>query len=360
MNALSRPQAPLHAGEVQGAIDQLLARLALIHAACGEAFPLYCRGLEQPWKVSAGGSWLGGFWAGLWWLRAFCSGADHDRQQAEQISQRLADKLDSDSHHRSLIFWYGAGLGARLLGSEPGAELARQARQRLALAFDPLLGAIPLGRDMGGGEQGDQCLSIDPLAATLRLLAVGAEPRSLGLGRQQLHSSFRACAGPDGAWSSHGRFVQGQWQAGDAPGNWSRGQAWAMLGLGVGAELYGAPFTADAQRAAEYWWRSRALAGPINRLYEPEGADDPCAAAMASLALLGLAATAADGAALRQRAEAQLATIIRGGDFQQGCFVGHCYRTAPAVEQKVETACGSFFLLAALLAWSGKIDPRWI
>jgi len=209
MNALSRPQAPLHAGEVQGAIDQLLARLALIHAACGEAFPLYCRGLEQPWKVSAGGSWLGGFWAGLWWLRAFCSGADHDRQQAEQISQRLADKLDSDSHHRSLIFWYGAGLGARLLGSEPGTELARQARQRLALAFDPLLGAIPLGRDMGGGEQGDQCLSIDPLAATLRLLAVGAEPRA-----QFVPRLCRAGRGLEQSWALRPGAVAGRRCAG--------------------------------------------------------------------------------------------------------------------------------------------------
>ncbi|EPL16345.1 unsaturated glucuronyl hydrolase, partial [Pseudomonas sp. CF161] len=127
MNALGRTQAPLQTAEVQRAIDQLLVRLELIDAVCGEGFPLYCRGLDQPWKVSAGGSWLGGFWAGLWWLRAYCRAADKDRQQAEQISQRLADKLDSDTHHRSLIFWYGAGLGARLLDSAPAAELARQA-----------------------------------------------------------------------------------------------------------------------------------------------------------------------------------------------------------------------------------------
>ncbi|SDH68311.1 unsaturated chondroitin disaccharide hydrolase [Pseudomonas flavescens] len=360
MTTPSHAQAPLQALEAERAIDQMLARLDLIQAACGEAFPLYCRGVGQPWKASCGGSWLGGFWAGLWWLRAYGQGDRQDQQQAERIARRLADKLDDDTHHRSLIFWYGAGLGARLLDNQPSAALARQARQRLALAFDPLLGAIPLGRDMGGGEHGARCLSIDPLAATLRLFALDAEPHLLNLGRQQLQGSLHACAGADGAWSSHARFVQGRWQPGDAPGNWSRGQAWAMLGLEVGAALYGEPYGACAERAADYWLLSRAHAGPLNRLDQPHAADDPCAAAMASLALLGRSVTAANGGALRMQAGAQLAAIIRGGDFHDGCFVGHCYRTAATVEQKVETACGSFFLLAALLAWSGKIDPAWL
>lgn len=357
---------PLEIAESQRAINAIFTRLEQIDAACGLAFPLYCTQDSGAWKVSASGSWLGGFWAGLWWLRAHCRRRQEDLQQARRIAERLRDKLDSDTHHRSLIFWYGAGLGARLLADPQAEELADQAVQRLVRAFDPVLGCIPLGREMGGGEHGDSCLSIDPLAATLQLFALNAEPRLLGLGRQQLQTSFRACAGAHGTWSSHARFDQGQWQAGDDPGNWSRGQAWAMLGLGTGACLYGAPFSSDAERASQYWLRSRGVCVPLNRLDQPQGLSDPCAAAMMALALLGQAAGvvevegAVEAEVLWQQAGQLLAAIVRSADFEDGRFIGHCYRTTATLEQKVESACGSFFLLAALLAWTGEIDPRWI
>ncbi|WP_053151344.1 hypothetical protein [Pseudomonas sp. Pf153] len=350
-------QAPLRLDEAYRAIAAMIKRMDQIQASCGDGFPLYCAGPDSHWKVSAGGSWLGGFWSGLWWLRAYRSAHLEDRRQARQITERLRDKLATATHHRSLIFHYGAGLGRCLLDDALADELAQQAVQQLVRAFDPLLGCIALGRDMGGGERGDQCLSIDPLAATLQLFAHRADPRLLSLGRQQLQASFRACAGRDGAWSSQACHESGDWRADDRPGNWSRGQAWAMLGLGVGARLYGAPYTQDAVQACQYWQRSRGLEVPLNRLSEPQGPDDPCAAAMAALALQGLASRIPDGDVLRQHAAAQLAAIIRSDDFQEGRFLGHCYRIGAAGEQKVESACGSFFLLAALLAWTGELDP---
>lgn len=357
-------ERPLETAEVRHAINAIFARLEQIDAECGLGYPLYRTGGGEAWKVSVSGSWLGGFWAGLWWLRAHCTGHRDDLQKARRIAERLRGQLDSETHHRSLIFWYGAGLGARLLADPKAEELTEQAVQRLAWAFDPVLGCIPLGREMGGGEHGDSRLSIDPLAATLQLFALHAEPRLLGLGRQQLQTSFRACAGTGGAWSSHGHFDQGQWQAGDVPGNWSRGQAWAMLGLETGARLYGEPFRSDGNQAGRYWLDSRGLSIPANRLDQPQGPSDPCAAAMAALALQGWAIDAieAEGAVesevLRQQAGQLLAAIVRGADFEEGRFIGHCYRTTATVEQKVESACGSFFLLAALLAWTGEIDPR--
>ena len=355
MSAFDVLDRPLNSAETQRAIEAILARVEQIHGLCGEGFPLYNDGA---WKVSAGGSWLGGFWAGWWWLRAVHYGRQADRQQALRIAERLRDKLDSDTHHRSLIFWYGAGLGAQLLADPEAAELAQQAAQRLAHAFDPVLGCIPLGREMGGGAQGDRSLSIDPLAATLNLFALGNAPDLLSLGRQHLHTSFRACAGSAGAWSSHALDEQGQWHVGDPAGDWSRGQAWAMLGLGVGARLYGVPFCEDAQRASQYWLRSRSVQAPLNRQAQPDGPNDPCAAAMASLALQAQALEQADGQLLQQEAGRLLAAIVRSGDFVEGRFSGHCYRTSATTEQKVESACGSFFLLAALMAWAGELDAR--
>lgn len=355
MSAFEVLDRPLNSVETQRAIEAILARLEQIEAVCGEDFPLYNDGA---WKVSAGGSWLGGFWAGLWWLRAVHYGRQADRQQALRIAKRLRDKLDSDTHHRALIFWYGAGLGAQLLADPEAAALAGEAAQRLAHAFDPVLGCIPLGREMGGGAQGDRSLSIDPLAATLNLFALGNAPDLLSLGRQHLQASFRACAGGPGAWSSHALNEQGQWLVGDLAGDWSRGQAWAMLGLGVGARLYGVPFHDDAQRASQYWLHSRSVQAPLNRLDQPDGPHDPCAAAMASLALQAQALEQADGQVLQQEAGRVLAAIVRSGDFVDGRFNGHCYRTSATTEQKVESACGSFFLLAALMAWAAEIDPR--
>ena len=355
MSAFEALDRPLDSAETQRAIEAILARLEQIEAVCGEGFPLYNDGA---WKVSAGGSWLGGFWAGLWWLRAVHYGRQADRQHALRIAERLRDKLDSDTHHRALIFWYGAGLGAQLLADPEAADLAQQAAQRLAHAFDPVLGCIPLGREMGGGAQGGRSLSIDPLAATLQLFALGGEPGLLSLGRQHLHTSFRACAGAQVTWSSHARHEQGQWHAADLPGDWSRGQAWAMLGLGVGARLYGVPFGDDARRASHYWLRSRAVAAPLNRLAQPDGPNDPCAAAMASLALQAQALDHVDGHLWQQEAGRLLAAIVRSGDFVEGRFSGHCYRVSATTEQKVESACGSFFLLAALMAWATELDPR--
>ncbi|SCZ23432.1 MULTISPECIES: hypothetical protein [unclassified Pseudomonas] len=86
-----------------------------------------------------------------------------------------------------------------------------------------------------------------------------------------------------------------------------------MLGLSVGARLYGVPYSQDAMLACQYWQRST----PVHNWRQ----------------------------------------FIRSDDFRDGCFLGHCYRTSSAGEQKVETVCGSFFLLTALLAWTGELDP---
>ena len=106
--------------------------------------------------------------------------------------------------------------------------------------------------------------------------------------------------------------------------------------------------------------RRRGVSVPVNRLDHPKGLSDPCAKAMAALALQGQAMEAVEADLLRQQAGQLLAAIVRSADFEDGHFIGHCYRTSATMEQKVESACGSFFLLAALLAWTGEIDPRWI
>ena len=55
-------------------IEALLAPLPRISQQCDGHFPLYRVDRDSPWKLSRRGSWLGGFWAALWWRRAQASG----------------------------------------------------------------------------------------------------------------------------------------------------------------------------------------------------------------------------------------------------------------------------------------------
>lgn len=82
MSAFDVLDRPLNSAETQRAIEAILARVEQIHGLCGEGFPLYNDGA---WKVSAGGSWLGGFWAGWWWLRA----AAHLTAQGDATEHRI-------------------------------------------------------------------------------------------------------------------------------------------------------------------------------------------------------------------------------------------------------------------------------
>lgn len=117
-----------------------------------------------------------------------------------------------------------------------------------------------------------------------------------------------------------------------------------MLGLGVGARLYGVPFHQDAQRASQYWLRSRSVHAPLNRLGQPT-MDRTIRARRPwrSLALQARALELADGQVLQQEAGRLLAAIVRSDNCRPGRFNGHCYRTSATTEHKVESACGSFF-----------------
>ncbi|SUD78357.1 hypothetical protein [Pseudomonas putida] len=81
-------------------------------------------GLWSDYKLSRRGSWLGGFWAALWWRRAQASGDAVDVAEARTWSARLAAQLGEPSVNRSFVFWYGAGLAARQRARITGAQLA--------------------------------------------------------------------------------------------------------------------------------------------------------------------------------------------------------------------------------------------
>ena len=321
----------------QAVVNALFKQLDSISRQCGEQFPLYRLPRERKWKLSRRGSWLGGFWAGLWWRRAAYTELSEDLEQAAVWSRQLGAQLDEPSLNRSFVFWYGAAFGGRLAQDQSARELALRAADTLARDYRPDIGGWPLGPGMGGGDSGHATLNIDALAPTLALMHLQADQREMG--RSHLELCLRTLRGEGGAWASHAQLDEdGRVSRGPA-GEWARGQAWAMLGLAEAVGLYGGAYAAPAREACAYW---------LKRWGKGMGDADPCAVAIASLALLRLWQCLPGMNEWRELAFKQLEGLM-SLEVQQGCFVGHYYRTGADQEQMVESACATFFLVEALL-----------
>ncbi|WP_272669679.1 hypothetical protein [Providencia sp. PROV178] len=356
--------------DIISVIDALFHRIEVIELeSCGR-FPLY-RFADQTWKLSTGGSWMGGFWAGALHLKAFKTRSRVDRDHAIKMSKKLESKLNSDTLQRSFIFHYGAGLSNWLSGDPMAKQMCYLAGHAIAKSEQAELGFIPLGSAMGGGTSGSQIFNIDPLASTLSLLSVAGYHELAG---RQMSKAVSACYEQTGCWYSEASYQSGQFIHHGVPGDWARGQAWAMLALMRAVHLFGDGYWSFAWQTVERWCAEYSYHIPINRLSQPEGVRDPCASLIACIAMLGLARLMPDAAWLESHALQQLATVVRSGYldegqfalfgsgalFKEGKFIGHCYQTSEKEESCVESPCGIFYLLAALMAADRQIEPLWL
>lgn len=345
------------------ALQQLFRRMDRLVRQCPEGFPVFSPQAEDRWLVSEGGSWLGGFWAALSWLKANITRADNDRDQAQGICQRLSAKLDEDTINRSLIYWYGAGLGVIWFNDDQAGELVERAADALVSSYQEDLACMPLGSAQGGGKEGRQRINIDALAATIQLLGRSQKQMHQKVLRQHADTLIGVLAGHNGAYHAHAQFKDGHFQTQGQAGDWSRGQAWMMLALSRAAERWGEPYLTQALQAFEYWRQSRSPL-PLNRLSQPEAWLDPSAAVIAALAMLSLADSVPDGEQWRHQAYRQISDVLQSRYFigldqkneQAGIFWGCCYKTKND-EEMVESIWGSFLLSAALAALLGRIDP---
>lgn len=345
------------------ALQQLFQRMDRLARQCPDGFPVFSPQAEDRWLVSAGGSWLGGFWAALAWLKANMTQADSDRDQAQCICRRLSSKLDEDTVNRSLIYWYGAGLGEIWFNDDQAGKLAELAADALVSTYREDMACIPLGMAQGGGKEGRRRINIDALAATIQLLGHSQKQTHQEVLRQHTDTLISVLAGHNGAYHAHAHFYDGHFQTQGQAGDWSRGQAWAMLALSRAAERWGEPYLTQALQAFEYWRQSRP-ALPLNRLSQPEALHDSSAAVIAALAMLSLADLLPDGEQWRHQAYQQISDVLQSRYFigldqnneQAGIFWGCCYKTKND-EEMVEATWGSFLLSAALAALLGRIDP---
>ncbi|KXK41309.1 glucuronyl hydrolase [Nitrosomonas europaea] len=357
----------LSTDEIVNTLEQMFRRMEMIDVLCGQNFPLYSSGENSDWSVSPGGSWMGGFWAACWWLRAKMTGSAGDRQKAGEISQRLFRKLTADSGYRSLIFWYGAALGEIWLQDAPARELTHSSIAALAHSFDPRLNCIPLGTAMGGLATGSCAISVDNFASLIQLLCFSREKQYHRIAQCHAETLLAACRGDKGAFHAEASFDGHEFQVKDRAGVWSRGQAWAMLGLSRAAAQWGEPYLSQARAACTYWRDVHKGNLPRNRLDQAEDVKDPSAVVIASLAMLSLARLLPDETSWCKYAHQQISTVLHSPYFTVidpdsasgsiGLFQGCCYRTRQNREEIVESVWGNFFLVAALAVLAGLIDP---
>ncbi len=337
----------------QVAIRAIFKRMDEIAAQCGDRFPLFRPSADSLWTLSRRGSWLGGFWAGLWWRRAAYTGSAGDHAAAESWSARLAPSLREPSINRSFVFWYGAAIGHQQSGKGQATEqLANQAALAISEGFNPALGGWTSGSGMGAGKLGTRALNVDALAPTLALLHGYGGSEESTRAQEHLQTCLRHLATEHGAWRTNAVLDADDGVEQEAAGAWPRGQAWAMLGLAEAVRLFGEAYRQPALQACAYWTeRWGDTRQPADRTGLQIAPQDLSAQVISATAMLNLSRLIPGEHWLYQQAHMQISAVLDVSNVAEtGQFVGHLYHVKADDEQLVESACATFFLLENLLS----------
>lgn len=353
------------------ALDAVLARVAVTAEAVGPRFPLYAEPADGRWTTTGRGSWTGGFWAGLLWLRARCTGAAADRRAAAACTARLAPWVGADTATRGLILWYGtapAGDDAR------AAELQGLGTRAMLSAYDRELGLVPWGDALGGPRP---LARVDGVPGTVPLLAgAGGQGAAVAAAHLSRHLDLCLGANPGGLTPALAFDAVAGWQpCPDPPPGWSRGRAWLLLAVadallrpdlalpGPAARLDEAAEQLVAQLGfieAEFPVAGLVPAADVGR---PDGPLDTSAAAIAAVALLKLARVPGPRAAgYAYRAEAILGRLAAdhltgpGSGRPAGMLLDGCYDAGKGLAVRHELVWGDFFLALGLAAVHGIVD----
>lgn len=351
------------------ALAAVLGRVTVTEAEVGVRFPLYAEPGDGLWKTTGRGSWTGGFWAGLLWLRARSTRTEADRLAAAQCTARLAPWVDADTATRGLIFWYAT---APAFGTAEAAALQAEAGRACLDSYDPGAGIVPWGAALGGPRL---LARADAVPGLVPLLA-GAGGEGAAVAAAHLHRHLDLCLGAEGVGS--GSRPRPAWQFDAATGwhpcedpapGWSRGEAWLLLAV-ADALLY--PEVAGhrpdrlAFAAEQLLVQAEVLTGriiPPNEASRPWGPVDTSAAAITAVALLKLSRVWAPRAAVcSYRAVAILSRLAEahltgpGSGRPAGMLLDGCYDAAKGLAVRHELIWGDFFLALGLAALDDLVD----
>ncbi|MCX4807241.1 sugar ABC transporter permease [Streptomyces sp. NBC_01214] len=377
------------------ALAAVMERVAVTAEAVGPRFPLYADPADGRWTTTGRGSWTGGFWAGLLWLRARYTGAAADRRAAAACTARLEPWVGADTATRGLILWYGTAPAG---DDAAAAELRDRAARAVLAAHDRELGLVPWGDALGGPRL---LARVDGVPGTVPLLA-GAGPEGAAAAAAHLHRHLDLCLGAGRGRdlslrpALHYDAVAGWQPCADPPPGWSRGRAWLLLAVadallrpdpatpGPAARLAGAAELLAAEGGSPTTWGSPrtesggsgavpGVAGPARSERDgpvpaadaarPDGPLDTSAAAITAVALLKLARVPGPrAAAYAHRAEAILHHLAEhhltgpNSGRPPGMLLDGCYDAGKDLAVRHELIWGDFFLALGLAALDGVID----
>ncbi|MFF1688368.1 MULTISPECIES: sugar ABC transporter permease [unclassified Streptomyces] len=327
---------------VAPALKSVLGQVALTHAEVGDRFPLFADPDTGRRTTTGRGSWTGGFWAGLLWLRARYTEDEGARAAAAKYTGRLADWVHADTATRGLIFWYGTALA----DTAESAALRERAARACRDAYDAELGLVPWGSAFGGPRlmaRVDGVPGMVPLLATVDTRAAEAH----------LRRHLELCLGEDSfAWSwryerpARSGPARGGWvPCDDPPPGWSRGRAWLLLAVADAVHHLDADDLADVTR---HLIPPRAV--PSADATRPGGPLDTSAAAITAVALLKLGR--------REQAVQVLEELVRTHLSGDGRLLDGCYDLTAGTATRHELIWGDFFLAYALAALTGLVDAN--
>ncbi|MFI9048372.1 sugar ABC transporter permease [Streptomyces sp. NPDC053427] len=343
------------------ALAAVWERVRVTEAQVGSRFPLYADPGTGVWKSTSKGSWTGGFWAGLLWLRALASGAPRDRRTAAECTGRLAYWVDQDTAARGLIFWYGTALAAGPGRDAAAARLRDRAARACLAAYDTELGLVPWGDAFGGPRLRARADGVPGLVPLLAGPADGGEAAAYGHLNRQLALSLAEHpprpawrAAPDGTWTA----------CPEPPPGWSRTAPWLLLGVADGLHFLGGSGLWDA---ADRLAAPRLAAGlppvPLAQDGSHPGPLDTSAAAIEAVAFLKLADLARNvgrqdkAGLLTRRARRILHCLCTEHLSAGGALRAGCYDAGRGLAPCHELIWGDFFLAAGLAILTGLTDP---
>ncbi|WP_406102737.1 sugar ABC transporter permease [Streptomyces sp. NBC_01003] len=330
---MSRATAPNWAAP---ALALVLERVTATKTQVGGRFPLFADPGSGRWTTTGRGSWTGGFWAGLLWLRARHTRSPEDRRAAIACTDRLEPWIHADTATRGLIFWYGTALA-----DDPASA---GLRERVALAvresYDAALGLVPWGSSFGGPRLRAR---VDGVPGLVPLLAVADADAAAS----HLRRHLELCVGERrlGRFTWSWRYETNWIPQEDPPPGWSRGRAWLLLAVADAAHV-----TSPDELVGKTRQLLPSSAVPPADEEHPEGPLDTSAAAIDAVALLKLGH--------RDQAVSLLHDLVRTHLTRDGRLLNGCYDLASGTAPRHELIWGDFFLAYALAALTGLVDPH--
>ena len=366
-------------------LTRILARIDQTATEVQNGFPHYADANTGQWTTSTAGDWTGGFWNGMLWQAYAATNDPRYRELARAYTERLRNRIESETIFRGFLFYYGAAIGSILCDDESAAILALQGARALASQFNQKAQLIPLGAEaeeassVGRGEA-----NIDGVPGGTPLLVWAARTSGdqdlADIGCSHALSHIDLCVRHDGSVSQSasfdsitGKTLRRYTHKGYADDStWTRAQAWAMLGYSTSAAA--APdqveFLATAQRTAD-WWIANVPSGLIafwdfDAPDLPHTPKDTSGTAIAAASLLKLAELLGDtpkGKQYRMHAEATVEALVRDhltpihahDDRPPGILTNGCYNNRIGLAVDNELIWGDYFLMESLLVLGGQL-----